>query len=126
MVAGAVAGFLGLGEALLSRRGPRHWAESHVLPKPGEGPSEKVRSTGYFVSRFAASGKEGRVHVTVRGEGDPGYSATSRMLGEAAMTLARDALTGPGGVRTPASTMAEPLLRRLQGQRIRFDADVTP
>ena len=59
--------------------------------------------------------------MTMRGEGDPGYAATARMIGESAMCLAKDELTSPGGVRTPASTMAEPLMARLKAQRFTFD-----
>lgn len=91
------------------------------LPKPGEGPSEELQRTGYFVSRFAATGRAGMTKVTMRGEGDPGYAGTARMIGESAMCLAKDALTSPGGVRTPASTMAEPLMARLKAQRFTFD-----
>jgi short subunit dehydrogenase-like uncharacterized protein len=43
------------------------------------------------------------------------------MLGESAMCLAFDGLTAPGGVRTPASTMYEPLLARLRTQRFSLD-----
>jgi short subunit dehydrogenase-like uncharacterized protein len=59
----------------------------------------------------------------MRGEGDPGYAATSRMLGESAMCLAFDALDAPGGVRTPASTMAAPLLSRLRAQRFTLEVE---
>jgi short subunit dehydrogenase-like uncharacterized protein len=60
----------------------------------------------------------------MRGEGDPGYNATSRMIGESAMCLAFDDLDAPGGVRTPASTMPDALLARLRAQR--FTLDLTP
>lgn len=109
---GVVGGMAALAVGPLRRR-----LATHVLPQPGEGPSEAVRRSGYFVSRFVATGPAGTLRATMRGEGDPGYDATSRMLGESAMCLAFDALDAPGGVRTPASTMAAPLLARLRTQR---------
>ncbi|MFO0708524.1 MAG: saccharopine dehydrogenase NADP-binding domain-containing protein [Sandaracinus sp.] len=99
----------------------RRFAAERFLPKPGEGPSEEKRRTGFFVSRFVASGPAGVVRAKMRGEGDPGYDATSRMLGESAMCLAFDAIDVPGGIRTPASTMAEPLLARLRAQRFTLE-----
>jgi short subunit dehydrogenase-like uncharacterized protein len=45
------------------------------------------------------------------------------MLGESAMCLAFDALDAPGGVRTPASTMAAPLLSRLRAQRFTLEVE---
>lgn len=102
----------------------RRFVGARFLPKPGEGPSEELRRTGYFVSRFVARGPEGVVRAKMRGEGDPGYEATSRMLGESAMCLAKDALDTPGGVRTPASTMAPELLARLRAQRFTLELEL--
>jgi len=87
-----------------------------MLPKPGTGPSEQARSSGYFDIELL--GKPARdsavaVRVRVKGQGDPGYASTSRMLGEAAVCLARDDLTSPGGVLTPAAAMGDALLARL-------------
>jgi len=87
-----------------------------MLPKPGTGPSEQARSSGYFdIELLGKPGRDSAVALTVRvrGKGDPGYAATSRMLGEAAVCLARDDLTAPGGVLTPAVAMGEALLARL-------------
>jgi short subunit dehydrogenase-like uncharacterized protein len=42
------------------------------------------------------------------------------MLGESALCLARDPLTSPGGVLTPAVAMAQPLLDRLRRAGLRF------
>jgi short subunit dehydrogenase-like uncharacterized protein len=54
------------------------------------------------------------VRTRVSGDRDPGYGATSRMLGESAVCLARDELSCPGGVWTPASAMGNLLIERLQ------------
>jgi short subunit dehydrogenase-like uncharacterized protein len=121
LAAAALAGGLGAAAAALSVRPVRALLAARVLPKPGEGPTPEARARGYFVSRFVATGPEGSTRLTLRGDGDPGYGATSRLLGESAVCLARDALDSPGGVRTPASTMAEPLLARLRTQRFSFE-----
>jgi len=112
---------LGVGLLALSSGPLRRFAAKRFLPKPGEGPSEELRRTGYFVSRFVASGRAGVVRAQMRGEGDPGYAATARMIGESAMCLAKDSLSSPGGIRTPASTMPEELLARLRAQRFTLD-----
>jgi len=79
-----------------------------VLPDPGQGPSEKARENGHFkVETHSANRK-----ATVAAKGDPGYKATAVMMGESAITLATT--EGPGGVHTPASAMAEPLIERLR------------
>jgi short subunit dehydrogenase-like uncharacterized protein len=54
------------------------------------------------------------VRTNVRGDRDPGYGATSRMLGEAAVCLAQDEPGVGGGIWTPASALASQLLPRLQ------------
>ena len=51
---------------------------------------------------------------------DPGYGATSRMLGEAALCLAADELPARGGILTTASCMGTKLIERLQPAGIRF------
>lgn len=123
LLAGAVSAAIAGGMAFLSVAPLRRFAAERFLPKPGEGPSAEARRRGFFVSRFVAAGPKGVVRATMRGEGDPGYDATSRMLGESAMCLAFDDLDAPGGVRTPASTMPEALLARLRAQRISLDLD---
>lgn len=96
------------------------------LPQPGEGPSADVRSRGYFVARLIGDGTDGsgrplRLRGRVRGDGDPGYGATRVMLAESALCLLQDELDCEGGIRTPASTMAAPLLRRLRAAGMTFE-----
>jgi short subunit dehydrogenase-like uncharacterized protein len=50
----------------------------------------------------------------ITGDQDPGYGSTSKMLSECAVCLAKDDLTATGGVWTPASVMARPLIDRLR------------
>jgi short subunit dehydrogenase-like uncharacterized protein len=84
------------------------------LPQPGEGPDREARENGFF--DILLVGKRGKdvVRVRVRGDRDPGYGATCRMLGESAVCLAKDGLETPGGSWTPASAMGEHLIGRLE------------
>jgi short subunit dehydrogenase-like uncharacterized protein len=89
-------------------------ALSRLLPQPGQGPSRQARESGYFrIELLGKSGAGAALRVAVRGDRDPGYGATSRMLGEAAVCLAKDPLASPGGVLTPSVAMGDALLERL-------------
>lgn len=86
------------------------------VPQPGEGPNEELRESGFFAIRFYAEGaadKDNKVRAVVRGDKDPGYGSTAKMISESAVCLALDELSSPGGIGTPASTMGEPLIKRL-------------
>jgi short subunit dehydrogenase-like uncharacterized protein len=61
-----------------------------------------------------------RAIVRVRG-GDPGYGETSRMLAEAALTLASDERPAVSGVVTPAVGLGLPYRRRLEASGMRFE-----
>ena len=96
----------------LGRKAMKPW-----LPKPGEGPDQEAREKGFF--ELFAHGEHPEdptkgLRVRVYGDRDPGYGATSRMLGEAASVLALGECTVGGGIWTPASALAEPLLPRLE------------
>jgi short subunit dehydrogenase-like uncharacterized protein len=84
-------------------------------PKPGEGPSKEERDTGFYDVMFVAENAAGQKLVaSVKGDRDPGYGSTSKMISESALCLLRDSLATTGGVWTPAAAMAAPLLNRLQ------------
>lgn len=92
--------------------------ERLFLPSPGEGPGEAAREAGGFEMRFAGRHPEapgGHVTARVRGRRDPGYGATSRMIGEAALCLVEDAGDPEvgGGFWTPASAIGLRLVERL-------------
>ena len=91
-----------------------------VLPDPGEGPNETTRNNGFF--EFWAHGTDGenQLRVKVAGQRDPGYGATSRMLAQAGLCLARDQLSVDGGIWTTASALGEALLARLPQVDIHF------
>jgi short subunit dehydrogenase-like uncharacterized protein len=87
------------------------------LPAPGEGPSKQAREAGHYTIRLwgehpTDAGRN--LRACVRGDRDPGYGSTAKLLGESAVCLARDELAAPGGLSTPAAAMGEALLGRLQ------------
>jgi short subunit dehydrogenase-like uncharacterized protein len=85
------------------------------LPKPGEGPNEKQRETGFYNLRFYTILENDAVALgKVTGDRDPGYGSTSKMIAESAICLAKDELADIGGILTPASAMGDALLNRLE------------
>jgi short subunit dehydrogenase-like uncharacterized protein len=98
------------------RIGPLRRAVSRWLPQPGEGPSRRRRDAGYFDIRLRGehpTDPSKSLFARMRGDRDPGYGSTSKMLGESAVCLAKDPLAVAGGCWTPASAMGDPLLARL-------------
>lgn len=84
-------------------------------PKPGEGPSREERESGFFDILFVGVADDGRqVRVSVKGDKDPGYGSTSKMLAEAALCLVKDCPETPGGVWTPGAAMGMKLVERLR------------
>jgi short subunit dehydrogenase-like uncharacterized protein len=93
------------------------------LKEPGEGPDEARRRRSWFTARFAGrvgEQPEPRVLCEVRG-GDPGYDETAKMLGQAALCLAHDALPETRGMVTPAVAMGQALIDRLTRVGIAFE-----
>ena len=88
-----------------------------VLPRPGQGPGDKTRRSGYFRIQIHTRTSAGMRYLgKIEARGDPGYAATSVMLGESALCLAldRDRLPGRAGVLTPATAMGATLAERLK------------
>lgn len=83
-------------------------------PKPGEGPTKEQRDAGYFDLLFIGTSDDGRkVRVSVKGDKDPGYGSTSKMLAETAICLVNSTET-PGGIWTPGAALQGKLISRLQ------------
>jgi short subunit dehydrogenase-like uncharacterized protein len=83
-------------------------------PKPGEGPSKEERENGSYDLLFVALSPDGRqVRVAVRGDRDPGYGSTSKMIAESAICLLRDAPDLKAGFWTPGAAMGDRLIKRL-------------
>ncbi|MFI1993134.1 saccharopine dehydrogenase family protein [Actinoplanes sp. NPDC020271] len=97
---------------------PTRFVLDRILPKPGDGPSRKDRENGHFtMDIFTTTTSGARYTARVRAKGDPGYAATSVMLGESALALALDRSSLPeseGGVLTPATGIGDALVTRLQ------------
>lgn len=106
------------------------------LAQSGTGPSERAREQGYFHAHFVgetssckiASGKNLRLEGKVSGQGDPGYAATARMLGQSALCLAQDedVLPKRWGVLTPAAAMGMHLVERLRHAQFEFTVSAAP
>jgi len=96
---------------------------SPLLPKPGTGPGEKARASGFFRIEVHARTSSGARYVTdVRAPGDPGYAGTAVMLGESGLCLALDQLPARGGVLTPATAMGPALADRLRAAGHTYNA----
>jgi saccharopine dehydrogenase (NAD+, L-lysine-forming) len=110
----ANAAVLGLGSRYFDKL-PRPLLE-RIAPKPGTGPSEKTREKGYYtVETYTTTSSGVRYRAKMAQRGDPGYKATSVLLGECGLALAfdRDDLSDLRGVLTPAASMGDALLTRL-------------
>jgi short subunit dehydrogenase-like uncharacterized protein len=83
-------------------------------PKPGEGPSKEERENGGYDLLYVAIAPDGRqVRASVKGDRDPGYGSTSKMISECAICLLRDAPDVPAGIWTPGAAMQHKLIKRL-------------
>ena len=56
------------------------------------------------------------IKVSVKGDRDPGYGSTSKMLSEAGLCLIEDAKDLPGGIWTTAPAMGDKLIARLESK----------
>src|SRR5712675_2330997 len=82
--------------------------------KPGEGPSKEERENGLYDLLFVAIAPDGRqVRAAVKGDRDPGYGSTSKMISECAICLLRDAPDVAAGIWTPGAAMGHKLIKRL-------------
>jgi short subunit dehydrogenase-like uncharacterized protein len=87
-----------------------------IASKPGTGPSERAREQGHYtVETYTTTTTGARYKATMSQKGDPGYKATSVLLGESGLALALDGdrLSDLRGVLTPAAAMGDALLARL-------------
>ena len=83
-------------------------------PKPGEGPSKAERENGRYDLLYVAIAPDGRhVRAAVKGDRDPGYGSTSKMISECAICLLRDTPEVPAGIWTPGAAMQDKLIKRL-------------
>ena len=83
------------------------------MPKPGEGPSKRLRENGYYKLIFYSKINNSEFVVKVTGDMDPGYGSTSKMLAESAICLAIDKTPEFYGFVTPSVGLGDALLNRL-------------
>ncbi|MEA2858405.1 MAG: hypothetical protein QOC72_444 [Methylobacteriaceae bacterium] len=108
-----VAGLGDIGKAAAEMIAKFNPLSSDKGPKPGEGPSREERESGFYDVLFVAEsqGKE-TLRLAVKGDRDPGYGSTSKMISEAALCLAGQA-PEQGGFWTPGALMGDSLVKRL-------------
>lgn len=86
--------------------------------QPGEGPTPEEREAGFYDLLFVGESNDGRtLRASVKGDRDPGYGSTCKILSETAFLLRetpRDRL--PGGIWTPGAALGQPLVERLQAK----------
>ena len=95
-----------------------------LLPSPGEGPGRARREAGSFRTETTTTTEDGsRYAATVAAQGDPGYAATSVLLGQSALVLlaTRGGAGRGGGVLTPAVALGDDLVEALRGQGFTLD-----
>ena len=116
-VLGQVKGYLSLIPIFLATRKKGSFIKNivdYILPKSGEGPSQKTRISGYYNLRFYLTQQDKIYLSKVIGDMDPGYGSTSKMLAESAVCLALDKTPETYGILTPSVALGNPLLKRLQ------------
>jgi short subunit dehydrogenase-like uncharacterized protein len=100
-----------------------------ILPKPGSGPSTKQRESGRFALEIHTKTRDDS-HLVCRiaGSGDPGYSATSTMLAESALSLIydRNQLPDAAGVLTPATGLGVQVVERLRAAGHTYEIATLP
>lgn len=95
----------------------RHLLRRFVLTQPGDGPNPAAREAGHYTLWFTGRSARGEtLRAIVKGDRDPGYGSTCKLISEAALCLVQDVGRDatPGGVWTPGSAMGLALARRLQ------------
>ncbi len=83
-------------------------------PKPGEGPGREEREAGFYDLLFVGIAEDGRqVRASVKGDKDPGYGSTSKMIAETALCLIGSPEVA-GGIWTPGAALRGKLVERLE------------
>lgn len=84
-------------------------------PKPGEGPSKEERESGFYDIMYVGElDGGGQCVVGVKGDRDPGYGSTCKLISESAVCLIKEATDTEGGIWTTAPAMGDKLIARLE------------
>lgn len=101
----------------------------NMIPQPGQGPSKEVCENGWTrctnVS-YSDGDKQLTVVTQYDAKGDPGYSHTAKLIGEAALCLILEPLPGTaippfrkiGGVLTPSTAGGMAFIERLRKHNV--------
>ncbi|MEH6593545.1 MAG: saccharopine dehydrogenase NADP-binding domain-containing protein [Halioglobus sp.] len=94
--------------------------------QPGEGPSREERESGYYDLLFIGEAPNDQIiRASVKGDMDPGYGSTSKMIVETAVCLLQNPQAATGGIWTPAAALGSLLIDRLQENAgISFELEV--
>ena len=96
-------------------------------PQPGEGPTKDEREAGFYDLLFVGLDTDGRkVLASVKGDKDPGYGSTSKIIAETAICLVKEAADVAGGVWTPGAALGDRLVARLAAHAGLTFTDETP
>ncbi|MEA2839415.1 MAG: hypothetical protein QOF41_745 [Methylobacteriaceae bacterium] len=122
-----VAGLGDIGKAAAEVIAKMNPLASKKGPKPGEGPSREERESGFYDILFVAeAGGKDTLRLAVKGDRDPGYGSTSKMIAEAALCLAQEA-PEQGGFWTPGALIGDALVTRLtEHAGLRFEIELAP
>ncbi|MEL6934922.1 MAG: saccharopine dehydrogenase NADP-binding domain-containing protein [Pseudomonadota bacterium] len=93
--------------------------------KPGDGPTKEERENGSYDFMFTGVSQGGeRITIGVKGDMDPGYGSTSKIISECALCLLEEAADAPGGVLTPASAFGHSIIERTHANAgLTFDVE---
>lgn len=97
-----------------------------LLPKPGQGPSEKTQQagkTGFEIHTRTSTGAH--YAETVHIDGAPAFLTTALLMSQAGLCLAldHDQLPDRAGVLTPATALNGALADRLRGAGVTLQAE---
>jgi short subunit dehydrogenase-like uncharacterized protein len=112
------------GPLRFQRRGLRALLQ-RVVPKPGQGPSERaLDAIGYRLDVFARGERGARFRGRVTAQGHPGYRSTPEMAVCVALGLADGRLgrTPHFGIVSPAAGLGIEAVDALCDARVRFEA----
>jgi short subunit dehydrogenase-like uncharacterized protein len=94
--------------------------------KPGDGPSKAEREAGSYDIVFIGTAPGGQqVRGSVRGDRDPGYGSTAKIIAEAGLCLVQDCRDVPGGIWVPGAALGDKLIARLPRAGVTFTDETT-
>jgi len=104
--------------AALTLFSPARWLAKRLLPVSGTGPPREKLESGWFEITNVAEAEGVVVKSVFKGQGDPGYYLTARMIVESALMLLDSSNLTPlgrqGGILTPTTAFGDNLAKALE------------